>query len=83
MPRDLLARSTLAVVAKAGLASAAMAAVLIALRDQSLGLLVPVGAAVYVLVGVILRLVPPEDFRMVGAALARRSRMVEAEETQA
>jgi O-antigen/teichoic acid export membrane protein len=83
MPRDLLARSTLAVVAKASLASAAMAAALIALRDQSLGLLIPVGAAVYVLAGVILRLVPPEDFRMVGAALARRSRMVEAEETQA
>ena len=34
-------------LAKAGLASAAMAAVLITLRDQSLGLLIPVGAAVY------------------------------------
>ena len=47
MPRDLLARATLGVLAKAGAASAAMALVLIALRGQSLGLLLPVGAAVY------------------------------------
>jgi O-antigen/teichoic acid export membrane protein len=83
MPRDLLARSTLVVLAKAGVASTAMALVLVALRGQSLGLLVPLGAAVYALVGAVLRLVPPEDFRLVGTALARRSRVVEVEETKA
>lgn len=83
MPRDLLSRGTLGVLAKAGIASAAMALVLIALRGQGLGLLVPLGAAVYALVGVVLRLVPLEDFRLIGAALGRRGRVVEAEETQA
>jgi O-antigen/teichoic acid export membrane protein len=83
MPRDLLARSTLAVLIKAGIASAAMAVALTALRGQSLGLLIPVGAAVYALVGIVLRMVPAEDFRMVGSALARRGRVVDAEETQA
>lgn len=83
MPRDLLARSTLGVLAKAGVASAAMALVLIALRGQSLGLLVPLGGAVYALVGVVLRLVSPEDFRLIGGALRRRGRVAEAEEIQA
>lgn len=82
-PRDLLARSTLGVFAKAGIAAAAMALVLIALRDQSLGLLVPLGAAVYFLVGVALRLVPLEDYRLIRMALTRRGPMVEAEESQA
>jgi O-antigen/teichoic acid export membrane protein len=82
-PRDLLARATLAVFAKAGIAAAAMALVLIALRDQSLLLLVPLGVAVYFLVGVALRLVPVEDYRLIRTALARRGQMVEAEESQA
>jgi O-antigen/teichoic acid export membrane protein len=72
LPRGLLARSTLGVLVKAGIASAAMSLVLIALRGQSLGLLVPLGAVVYALVGVVLRLVPTEDFRLVASALARR-----------
>jgi O-antigen/teichoic acid export membrane protein len=83
MPRDLLARSNLVVVAKAGAASAAMGIALFALRDQNLGLLIALGAAIYALVGILVRLVPAEDFRLVTAALARRSRRVEAEETQA
>jgi len=83
MPRDLLARSNLVVVAKAGAASAAMGLALFALRDQNLGLLIALGAAIYALVGILVRLVPAEDFRLVTAALARRSRRVEAEETQA
>ena len=82
-PRDLLARATLGVFAKAGAASAAMALVLIALRGQSLGLLVPLGGAVYALVGVVLRLVPLEDFRLIRGALGRRARLAEAEESQA
>lgn len=72
-PRDLLTRSTLTVLAKAFLASAAMALALIALRDQSLALLIPVGIAVYALVGLLVRLVPPEDFRLIAAALRRRT----------
>ncbi|MEO8285473.1 MAG: flippase [Chloroflexota bacterium] len=83
MPRDLLARSTLGVLAKAGVASAAMALVLIALRGQSLALLVPLGIAVYALVGLVLRMVPVEDFRLITGALGRRGRMAEAEESQA
>jgi O-antigen/teichoic acid export membrane protein len=83
MPRDLLARTTLVVLAKAGVASGAMALVLIALRGQSLGVLVPLGITAYALVGVALRLVPPEDFRLIGAALGRRGRVAEAEETPA
>jgi O-antigen/teichoic acid export membrane protein len=83
MPRDLPLRSAISVLAKAGLASAAMALTLVALRDQGLGLLIPLGAAIYSLAGVALRLVPLEDFRLVGLALSRRGRVVEAEETQA
>ena len=83
MPRDLLARSTLGVLAKAAVASGAMALVLIGLNGQSLGLLIPLGAAVYAIVGIVLRLVPPEDFRLVTGALARRGRVAEVEETQA
>jgi O-antigen/teichoic acid export membrane protein len=95
MPRDLLARGTLGVFAKASAASAVMAAVLIALMAtlgvQSLVLLVPLGAAVYALVGLALRLVPPEDFRLIASALGRRdpersergSGSAEAEETPA
>jgi O-antigen/teichoic acid export membrane protein len=83
LPRDLLARSTLGVLAKAGVSSAAMALVLIALRGQGLGLLVPLGGAVYAFAGVLLRLVPPEDFRLIGLALGRRGRVAEAEETPA
>jgi hypothetical protein len=61
-----------------------MALVLVALGGQSLGLLVPLGAAVYALVAVAIRLVPLEDFRMIGMALGRRGRVGEAvEETQA
>jgi hypothetical protein len=83
MPRDLLMRTTLGVLAKAGVASGAMALVLTVLGGQSLALLVPLGGAVYALVGVALRLVPPEDFRLISGALARRGRVAEAEEAQA
>jgi O-antigen/teichoic acid export membrane protein len=83
MPRDLLVPSTLGVFAKAGIASAAMALVLTALRGESLLLLVPLGAVVYALVGILLRMVPREDFERIGAALSRRGRLPEAEETQA
>jgi O-antigen/teichoic acid export membrane protein len=85
MPRDLLERSTLVVFLKAGVASAAMALVLIAMHGQSLGLLVPLGAGVYALVGIALRLVPPDDFRLIGTALGRRGRVAPeaAEESQA
>jgi O-antigen/teichoic acid export membrane protein len=83
LPRDLLARETFGVLAKAGVASAAMALVLIALRGQGLGLLVPLGGAVYALAAVLLRLVPLEDFRLIGVALGRRGRVAGAEETQA
>lgn len=83
MPRDLLERTNLRVLAKAGLASGAMALVLVVLHEQGLGLLVPLGAAVYALVGLMLRLVPPEDFRLIGAALGRRGRVAESEEAPA
>jgi O-antigen/teichoic acid export membrane protein len=82
-PRDLLERGTLGVLAKAGIASGAMALVMAALNGQSLALLVPLGAVVYAAVGVALRLVPVEDIRLVGTALGRRGRIAEAEETQA
>lgn len=83
MPRDLLARSTFGVLVKAGVASAAMALALIALRGQNLGLLVLLGAGVYGIVGALLRLVPMEDFRLITGALGRRGRMAEAEDSQA
>jgi O-antigen/teichoic acid export membrane protein len=73
MPRDLLARSTLGVLLKAGAAAGVMALVLITLRGQSLGLLVPLGTAIYALVGFVLRLVPPEDIRLIKSALRRKS----------
>jgi hypothetical protein len=74
MPRGLLARSTTIVLAKAGVASAAMALVLAVLRGQGFPLLalVPLGGATYGLVGILLRLVPPEDFRLIMTALGRR-----------
>jgi len=75
-PRDLLARSTLGVLAKAGVACAAMALVLVGLMSDlgvhSVALLIPAGGAVYVLVGLALRLVPQEDFRLIGEVLRRR-----------
>jgi peptidoglycan biosynthesis protein MviN/MurJ (putative lipid II flippase) len=83
MPKDLLARSTANVFAKATVGCAAMGLTLFALSGQSLGLLVVVGGAVYVAVGMALRLVPPEDFRLIGGALRRRGRVVEVEESQA
>ena len=83
MPRDLLARSTLGVLGKAAVASAAMALVLFTLHGQSLGLLIPVGCIVYALVGLALRLVAPEDIRLIGGAIRRRGRLPEAEESQA
>ena len=46
-------------------------------------IVIALGAAVYVLAGIVVRLVPAEDFRLVTAAFARGSRRVEAEETQA
>jgi O-antigen/teichoic acid export membrane protein len=82
-PRDLLSRSTLGVLAKAGVASAAMGLVLFALRGQNLGLLVLIGGVVYAVVGLALRLVPREDFRLIGAALGRRGHAAEAEESKA
>lgn len=82
-PRDLLTRSSFDVLAKAGAGAGAMALVLIALRGQSLMLLVPLGAIIYALMGALLRLVHPDDFRMIGSALGRRGRVVEVEETQA
>jgi O-antigen/teichoic acid export membrane protein len=85
MPRDLLARDTLVVTAKAGAASLAMVAALVALRGQGLLALVPVGVAVYAVAGMALRLVPPEDARVLREALARRGRQraVEPEVAQA
>jgi O-antigen/teichoic acid export membrane protein len=87
MPRDLLSRSTLGVLAKAGLASVAMGLVLVAMPGAlgvgGLGLLVPAGAVVYALVGVAVRLVPLEDLRLIRGALGRRGAMPEAEETPA
>jgi O-antigen/teichoic acid export membrane protein len=83
MPRDLLARSSLSVFAKVCVASAAMALVLATLRGQSLALLIPLGGAVYVVAGIVLRLVPLEDFRLIRGALTRRGRVAEPEESQA
>lgn len=82
-PRDLLGRSTLGVLAKAGISSAAMGLVLFALQGQSLALLVPLGVAVYALMGFMLRLVPLEDIRIIRGALGRRGRVVEVEESKA
>jgi O-antigen/teichoic acid export membrane protein len=82
-PRDLLGRSTLGVLAKVGISSAAMGLVLFALQGQSLALLVPLGVAVYALMGFMLRLVPLEDIRIIRGALGRRGRVVEVEESKA
>lgn len=88
MPRNLLDRASILVVVKSGVASAAMALVLVALRGQGLGLLVPLGAVVYILAGIALRIVPLDDFRLIGVALGRpglkaKQNLVEAEESQA
>lgn len=73
LPRDLLSRSSLIVFAKAVISAGAMAAVLYALRGQSLVLLVPLGGLVYCLVALLLRLVPPDDIRLFKQAVLSRS----------
>lgn len=72
VPKDLLARSTLTVVVKSLGGAAVMALTLYGLRDQSILLLVPVGATVYCLSALGLRLVPPEDVRLLKQAIAAR-----------
>jgi len=72
MPRDLLSAGTAVVFAKSLGAATSMAAVLYVLRGQSIFLLVPAGGAVYVVVGLLLRVVPAEDVRVLRRALALR-----------
>lgn len=72
MPKGLLSRSSLVVFLKAATASAVMALALYMLRGESLLLLVPVGGLVYGLCGLVVRLVPPEDIRLVRQAIAVR-----------
>ncbi|MGN6362672.1 MAG: lipid II flippase MurJ, partial [Thermomicrobiales bacterium] len=84
MPRDLLARRNLVVLAKTALATGIMAVALFALHELRLPLLVLVGAMVYGTAGFALRLAPPEDVRLFRQALlARRRPAAEAEVTVA
>lgn len=83
MPRDLLTLSTLRVLVKAGAASLAMSLALLVLKGQNLGILVLAGATVYASVGLLLRLVPLEDFRLITGAIRTRGRAAEPEETKA
>ncbi|MGN6675411.1 MAG: flippase [Thermomicrobiales bacterium] len=84
MPRDLLARRNLVVLAKTALATGIMAVALFALHELRLPLLVLVGAMVYGTAGFALRLAPLEDVRLFRQALlARRRPAAEAEVTVA
>lgn len=74
MPRGLLARTTLIVLAKASLAAIVMTMVLEALASQSVVLLVPIGGLVYCACGCILRLVPADDVRRFRQAMLARRR---------
>jgi O-antigen/teichoic acid export membrane protein len=75
VPRDLFSRSSLVVLAKGSMATAVMCLVLVALFGQSLPMQVIVGAAVYVLACLTLRVIPMEDLRLVRIAIqARRLR---------
>lgn len=81
MARDLLPSSTILVGAKAALAAGAMALVLVLLRGLPLPLLVAIGGAVYCAVGLAVRLVAPDDLRLVRRAVLERKRgaVLEAE----
>jgi hypothetical protein len=72
LPKDLLTRSSLTVLVKAMIAAVVMAIALYALRGQSILLLVPAGAVVYGLAALLLRLVPPDDFRLFKQAVLSR-----------
>ncbi len=72
VPKDLLARSSLLVLLKAAAGALVMAFALYGLRDQSMFLLVPVGALVYCLSALVLRMVPPEDGRLLKQAIMAR-----------
>ncbi len=69
VPKDLIARDNLLVLVKSAAAAVAMAAVLHALRGTNLLVLIPLGALVYMLAGLFLRVVPTEDLRLLSAAL--------------
>ncbi len=72
VPRDMLTGTSVSILAKASVASAAMCGALYALRSQHLLLLVLAGAATYVIAGFALRLVPERDLRAFREALAVR-----------
>lgn len=74
LPRDLLSRSSLIVFVKATASAGAMAAVLYALRGQSILVLVPLGGVVYCLTALLLRLVPPDDFQLFKQVVLNRGR---------
>lgn len=84
IPKDLFSRSSMAILLKAGASAAVMAAALYGLRGQSLLLLIPVGGLVYVISGLLLRIVPSEDLRLLKRAIAahRSSQQIEAEATK-
>jgi O-antigen/teichoic acid export membrane protein len=81
IPRDLLSFSSVVTLAKTAAAAAGMAVVLLVLRDQSLLLLVPLGGLVYISSGLVLRLVPPEDIRLIRQiVLSRGTREIRSAE---
>jgi O-antigen/teichoic acid export membrane protein len=69
MPKELLAWNLLPVLCKAGISAAIMAMCLIAFNSLGLPLLVPLGAITYLVAGGLLRVVPPEDLRLLQVAL--------------
>jgi O-antigen/teichoic acid export membrane protein len=84
IPRDLLSVSSLITLAKATASALVMAVVLYALSGQSLFILVPLGALVYGVTGLLVRLVPAEDLRLLGQSVRfqRGRELAQAEVTQ-
>jgi O-antigen/teichoic acid export membrane protein len=84
LPRELFAKNTVVVFAKALLAGAAMFVTLTALAGLPLAVLIAAGALSYGAVGLALRLVPMEDLVMISRAIPLIGRQdLPAHETEA
>lgn len=73
VPRGVLSFNSLVVASKALLASLAMALVLWLLRYTSIYLLIPIGAVTYLVAAFIIRTIPPEDLRILLAAVRNKA----------
>jgi hypothetical protein len=73
MPRGVFGRDTLRFVVRAAAAGIVMGAVIWPVRDSTILVSVPLGAAAYVAAALALRLISRSDLEWVRAVLSRRS----------